>query len=122
MPPTRTTPIVGMSPLFVLFVSLVACAPAPPATVEPVPIHERTIVDLTWTLDETTIAWPTSPGFSLETQFDGVTPAGFYYLSHLFSGPEHGGTHIDAPVHFSRGRHATDQIPLLVSNWVEELR
>ena len=89
-----------------LLLSCAACAS--PAT----PVHEREIVDLTWTLDETTIAWPTSPGFTLETQFDGVTEGGWYYLSHVFHGPEHGGTHIDAPVHFHQGRQATDEIPL----------
>jgi kynurenine formamidase len=30
----------------------------------------------------------------------------------VYHGPEHGGTHIDAPVHFSEGRQATDEIPL----------
>jgi kynurenine formamidase len=88
---------------------LVCAACAPPA---PEPLHEREIVDLTWTLDETSIAWPTSPEFRLETQFDGVTEGGWYYLSHLYHGPEHGGTHIDAPVHFFKGRDTTDAIPL----------
>jgi len=89
-----------------LLLACVACAPS--AT----PIHQREMIDLTWALDETSIAWPTSPGFSLETQFDGVTPGGWYYLSHVFHGPEHGGTHIDAPVHFYQGRDTTDAIPL----------
>jgi kynurenine formamidase len=87
----------------------VGCA-APPSA--PVPVHEREIVDLTWTLDEDSIAWPTSPGFTLETQFDGVTDGGWYYLSHMIHGPEHGGTHIDAPRHFFKGSDTTDQIPL----------
>ncbi|HXV75538.1 MAG TPA: cyclase family protein [Candidatus Polarisedimenticolaceae bacterium] len=89
-----------------LLMGCVACAT--PET----PIHEREIVDLTWTLDETTIAWPTSPGFTLETQFDGITDGGWYYLSHIYHGPEHGGTHIDAPIHFHEGRDTTDEIPL----------
>lgn len=87
---------------------LLCAACTAPAT----PIYEREIVDLTWTLDETTIAWPTSPGFRLETQFDGVTDGGWYYRSHVIHGPEHGGTHIDAPVHFYEGRDSTDRIPL----------
>ena len=92
-------------PAFVLL-TCAACAPAV------TPLHEREVVDLTWTLDETSIAWPTSPGFRLETQFDGVTEGGWYYRSHLIHAPEHGGTHIDAPVHFYEGREITDQIPL----------
>jgi kynurenine formamidase len=75
-------------------------------------LYERELVDLTWTLDETTLAWPTSPGFRLETQFDGVTEGGWYYLSHLYHGPEHGGTHVDAPKHFYRDGATTDEIPL----------
>ena len=87
---------------------LLGAACAPPDT----PLHDREVIDLTWTLDETTIVWPTSPGFTLETQYDGETEGGWYYLSQIYHGPEHGGTHIDAPVHFYRGRHATDEIPL----------
>ena len=87
----------------------VGCAsPSSPRT----PIHEREIVDLTWTIDETSIAWPTSPRFTLETQFDGITDGGWYYLAHVLHGPEHGGTHIDAPRHFFDGSHTTDEIPL----------
>ena len=95
--------------LAVLFLS---CAPPVETTPAATPIYDREIVDLTWTLDESTIAWPTSPGFELELQFEGVTEGGFYYSSHVLHGPEHGGTHIDAPVHFYQGRHTTDQIPL----------
>ncbi|MEE9180532.1 MAG: cyclase family protein, partial [Vicinamibacteria bacterium] len=29
-----------------------------------------------------------------------------------FCAAEHGGTHLDAPIHFSEGNHTTDQIPL----------
>ena len=93
-------------------VSLLACVLAGCAAPAPTPVHEQEIVDLTWTIDETSIAWPTSPGFTLETQFDGVTDGGWYYLSHIIHGPEHGGTHIDAPRHFFAGRHTTDEIPL----------
>ena len=88
--------------------ALACAAPVEP----PIPPHEREIVDLTWTIDESTIVWPTSPGFTLETQFDGVTDGGYYYLSHMFHGPEHGGTHIDAPRHFFDGSDTTDEIPL----------
>ncbi len=95
--------------VLVLACSWIGCASPPEA---PVPIHEREIVDLTWTIDETSIAWPTSPGFTLETQFDGTTDGGWYYLSHMIHGPEHGGTHIDAPRHFFDGSDTTDEIPL----------
>jgi peptide-methionine (S)-S-oxide reductase len=33
-----------------------------------------------------------------------VTPAGYYYAANSFFTSEHGGTHIDAPIHFAEGR------------------
>ena len=71
-----------------------------------------TIVDLSHAYDRTTIFWPTAEPFTLEKVNDGVTPAGFYYAANNFRSAEHGGTHIDAPMHFARGAHAVDAIPL----------
>jgi kynurenine formamidase len=71
------------------------------------------IVDLTHPLDEKTIFWPTSPStFRLERLAFGQTPAGFFYAANAFCMPEHGGTHLDAPIHFAEGRWTSDQIPL----------
>ncbi|MDX1388180.1 MAG: cyclase family protein [Acidobacteriota bacterium] len=67
-------------------------------------------VDLTHAFDEDAIYWPTSPGFEFETLSEGVTERGFYYAAHKFSTAEHGGTHIDAPIHFYEGRNTVDQI------------
>ena len=70
-------------------------------------------VDLTYSFSAETLYWPNNPtGFRLDTQFNGITPAGFYYSSNAYSSPEHGGTHLDAPVHFSQGKHSVDQVPL----------
>src|SRR5262245_13963553 len=73
---------------------------------------QSVIVDLSHAYDETTIFWPTEVGFLLEKEFDGVTAGGYYYSSNKLSTPEHGGTHIDAPVHFARGRSTVERIPL----------
>lgn len=35
-----------------------------------------------------------------------------YYSSNRVEMLEHGGTHIDAPIHFSRGKQTLDQIPI----------
>jgi kynurenine formamidase len=70
------------------------------------------IVDLSHSYDADTIYWPTAETFHLEKDFEGVTDKGYYYAANRFSTAEHGGTHIDAPVHFARGRHTVDQIPL----------
>jgi kynurenine formamidase len=73
----------------------------------------ETLVDLTHPFDETTIYWPTAPeGFVLQRGPAGRTPFGYYYEAHSFRAPEHGGTHVDAPVHFAEGRLPVDQIPL----------
>ena len=93
---------------------LVSCsAPtpsAPPAAAAPALQGE--LVDLSHPFDAETIVWPTSERFRLEKAFEGVTPEGFYYAANNFSAAEHGGTHLDAPVHFARGAQAVDEIPL----------
>jgi kynurenine formamidase len=70
------------------------------------------LVDLSHAYDEQTVFWPTAEGFKLEKVADGMTPGGYYYAANNFSMAEHGGTHLDAPVHFAEGRHTADQIPL----------
>ncbi|HET9826259.1 MAG TPA: cyclase family protein [Chitinophagaceae bacterium] len=70
-------------------------------------------IDLTYSFNAQTLYWPNNPtGFKLDTQVNGVTPAGFYYSSNAFSAPEHGGTHLDAPVHFAKDHPGADQVPL----------
>jgi kynurenine formamidase len=71
-----------------------------------------TYVDLTHPFDETTVFWPTAEGFRLEVLSADYTEAGFYYAANQFSLAEHGGTHLDAPIHFSAGQQAADEIPL----------
>jgi kynurenine formamidase len=70
------------------------------------------IVDLSHAYDENTIYWPTAETFHLEKDFEGMTDKGYYYAANRFSTAEHGGTHIDAPVHFAKGHNTVDQIPL----------
>lgn len=71
------------------------------------------IVDLTHTLGPDTLFWPTeSRGLTLERTAWGQTEGGYFYAAHYISMPEHGGTHLDAPLHFGEGRQATDAIPL----------
>ena len=71
------------------------------------------LIDLSHPFDEQTVYWPTAEKtFKLERDAEGVTEAGYFYAANSFSTAEHGGTHIDAPVHFAEGRHTVDQIPL----------
>jgi kynurenine formamidase len=70
------------------------------------------IIDLSYAFDSKTVYWPTAEGFHLEKDFEGVTEQGFYYSAYRYRAAEHGGTHLDAPVHFARNRHSADEIPL----------
>ena len=72
----------------------------------------RRIVDLSYAFDASTIYWPTAETFHLEKDFEGTTEKGYYYSAYRYSAAEHGGTHIDAPVHFAKGRNTVDEIPL----------
>ena len=69
-------------------------------------------VDLSYDYSAETIYWPTAEPFALETVAEGRTEKGFYYSAYKFCAAEHGGTHIDAPIHFAEGRQTVDQIPL----------
>ncbi len=70
------------------------------------------IVDLTHSFGPDTIVWPTEQDFKLVVLHAEDTPSGYYYASNRLEMAEHGGTHIDAPIHFSRGKQTLDQIPV----------
>ena len=69
-------------------------------------------IDLSHDFSGQTIYWPTAKPFELEVVSAQRTPAGYYYAANNFSAAEHGGTHLDAPIHFAEGKWSTDQIPL----------
>lgn len=71
------------------------------------------IVDLSHALNAQTLFWPTSPSkFTLERLAFGKTATGYFYAANAFCTPEHGGTHLDAPIHFSESGRTTEKIPL----------
>lgn len=71
------------------------------------------LVDLSHSFDEKTIYWPTSPStFELKQLSFGQTPGGWFYAANSFSSPEHGGTHLDSPIHFAEGKSTTEAVPL----------
>lgn len=78
----------------------------------PAGLARGAIIDLSYPFDSKTVYWPTAGSFQLEKDFEGDTEQGYYYSAYKYSAAEHGGTHIDAPVHFARGRHSVDEIPL----------
>lgn len=85
-------------------ITLIGCSYALPQT-------NYNIVDLSYPFDKNTIYWPTEKGFDLKTVFYGMRPENYFYSAFKFCAPEHGGTHIDAPRHFSKNGLTVDQIP-----------
>ena len=99
--------------LSILAAILAACTSSAPERAAPAPAAAaQRYVDLTHELSSDNIFWPTGDPFRLDKVADGMTDKGYYYASNKYSGNEHGGTHIDAPVHFAQGHWTVDQIPL----------
>ncbi len=69
-------------------------------------------IDLTHDFSADTLYWPTAEKFALETEFHGQTPKGYFYAANRYRASEHGGTHIDAPIHFAEGHKTVDQLPI----------
>jgi len=100
-------------PVWLLLATVGAgCSRETPTASSPLPFRAGQLVDLSHAYDAQSIFWPTAEQFRLQKDADGITPAGFYYSSNSFFTSEHGGTHLDAPVHFAQGRQSVDQIPL----------
>jgi len=71
------------------------------------------LVDLSHSYGENTLYWPTSPtAFEKEQLAYGTSEGGWFYSAYSVCTPEHGGTHIDAPVHFAEDGDTTEKIPL----------
>jgi kynurenine formamidase len=92
-----------------LIAALLLCATSPCSAVT---IDDAKVVDLTYSFGTDTIYWPASTHFSLQSVAKGPTPQGYWYESNDLCTSEHGGTHMDAPIHFSRGRSTSDQLPV----------
>ena len=101
-----------------LFASLIAgactpaAAPTAPPSATPAPFPSGVLVDLSHTYDATTVFWPTAETFRLDQVAEGMTPGGYYYAANNFFSSEHGGTHLDAPVHFAQSAQSVEQVPL----------
>ncbi len=87
--------------------------PEPAAARPPVDLVHYELVDLSHAYDADTVYWPTSPSaFELTELAWGETEDGYFYSANSISTPEHGGTHLDAPIHFAAERWTVDQVPL----------
>ncbi|KAK6176200.1 hypothetical protein SNE40_014528 [Patella caerulea] len=69
------------------------------------------VVDLTFAMNASTVYWPGSPDFNF-TILNRQEIGNHWYEANYFSTAEHGGTHLDAPAHFSKGKWRTHEIPV----------
>jgi kynurenine formamidase len=99
MPPPRSLLALGL-------LALCAACPARPSPLT------GAIVDLSHAFDADSVFWPTEEGFVLEPELQGFTERGYFYSSNRFRTAEHGGTHMDAPIHFAENGHTVDEVPL----------
>lgn len=98
-------------PAFVLVAASAASAIA--AGRQAIDMSRYTIVDLSHAYGPSTVMWPTSPTkFELNQLSFGMTEGGYFYAANSLVTPEHGGTHLDAPIHFSETGRTAEQIPL----------
>ena len=75
-------------------------------------IDVKKLIDLTHSLDEHTIHWPGEQPFAWKPLLWGEAGDGGWCATGFISMPEHTGTHLDAPIHFSRGKPTVGQLPL----------
>src|SRR5258707_2678623 len=92
--------------VLLLILSASLQAQTPPA------IDTSKAIDLTYDYDEKTIYWPTAKPFEFQRESWGMSAGGYWYSAGRYSASEHGGTHLDSPIHFGKGQASTEQIPV----------
>ena len=121
--PTASVKTCALSAAVVLFVLAAGgCRPADPdsparaSRISVASVFDGTggeWIDLTHAFSDSTIYWPTDTlGFVHEKLAYGKTDGGWFYSSFRYSAAEHGGTHLDAPIHFGEGKSTADAIPI----------
>ena len=98
--------------ILVVLTLVSSCAPAEPDYSAVFDGTAGRWIDLTHDVSADAVFWPTADPFVLDTVAYAMTEGGYFYASFNFASSEHGGTHIDAPIHFAEGRISTEQIPL----------
>jgi kynurenine formamidase len=107
-------PMKPMKPMLVLalLLPMAACQAGGERSQAQATIDESKLVDLTYAFDERTVYWPTAKPFEWEKEAWGPSAGGFWYSAARYSASEHGGTHLDAPIHFAEGKRTADAIPV----------
>ena len=108
--------------LFILGLFFTSCKKPEEIKETPEPSNKaKTIIDLTHTFSEETVYWVTAKEFQLDVVAKGDTDKGFFYAANNFETAEHGGTHLDATIDFSKGKQSVEELPLekLVGNAIK---
>lgn len=93
-----------------VLVILSSCAaPPPPADAA---IDPEKLIDLSYAYSNDTVFWPNAEGFRHRKDVWATTEGGYWYAAGEFTSAEHGGTHLDSPIHFAEGKATVDQIPV----------
>jgi kynurenine formamidase len=92
---------------WIAIISLFFCCPLQAQN-----LQDMKVIDLTYAFNQNTIYWPTAKPFTHEKVSWGKSAAGYWYSSANYSASEHGGTHLDAPIHFAEKGWTSDQIPI----------
>jgi kynurenine formamidase len=106
----RTRPL--LSALSIGVLSLAAGCARTQSRPQPAVIDLQKVVDLSYSFGPDTIYWPTAEPFTLERVHYGPTEKGYWYAANNMCMAEHGGTHMDAPIHFAEGKRTSSQVPL----------
>lgn len=106
---TLTTFLKGTS---LVAVGAFFCVAAGTACAQRFTVDVAKTIDLSHPFDEHTIYWPTDKPFQWQRESWGMTPGGYWYASGRYAASEHGGTHIDAPIHFGKDKPMLDELAL----------
>lgn len=109
---SRRMVVLGLSLLVGGMARMASAQSSPTDRSSPAMINPSKVIDLTYSFDDQTIYWPTAKSFDWQKESWGVSPGGYWYAAARYAASEHGGTHIDSPIHFGKGQATTDEIPL----------
>ncbi len=104
--------VILLTPALLTVIVLIASCASPPAAPGPLSFDDYQILDLTHTFDQNTLYWPAARAFQHDRVAWGISEQGHWYSSYDYAASEHGGTHLDAPIHFAEGKRGVAAIPV----------
>jgi kynurenine formamidase len=109
----RSKAIFGSAITVLCLMVIASCNKAPQCPNTPrAGLFHGVVLDMTYPFGDRSVYWPTGQRFKAEPMFWGQTEGGWFYASNDYRANEHGGTHVDAPIHFWEQGRTIDQIGL----------